>query len=137
MALTFLLDTSVIKRLGCVEIRAVVEPLATTGELGRPTICDLEVGYSARTRHEWDEFLEALDVFAVVETTAAHVRRALHVQRLLAARSQGGRKVPDLLVAAAAEELGIGVLHYDADFDRIASVTGQVCQWVVAAGTVD
>lgn len=137
MALTFLLDTSVIKRLRCVEVRAVVEPLAATGELGRATICDLEVGYSARTQQEWDEFIEALDVFAVVETTAAHVRRALHVQRLLAARSQRGRKVPDLLVAAAAEELGIGVLHYDADFDRIASVTGQVCQWVVAAGTVD
>jgi hypothetical protein len=30
----------------------------------------------------------ALDVFASIETTAAHVRRALQVQRLLSPRSQ-------------------------------------------------
>ena len=29
------------------------------------------------------------------------------------------------------------VLHYDADFDRIAAVTGQPCEWVVPAGSVD
>ncbi len=52
-------------------------------------------------------------------------------------RSQRGRKIPDLLVAAAAEELDVAVLHYDADFDLIASVTGQLCQWVVSKGTVE
>jgi hypothetical protein len=35
------------------------------------------------------------------------------------------------LIAAAAEELGVPVLHYDADFDLIASVTGQHCRWVL------
>lgn len=137
MALTFLLDTSAIKRLGRAEVRDAIEPLAADGQLGRPRICDLEVGYSARTADEWDRLLEALAVFEPVETTAAHVQRALQVQRLLAARSQRGRKIPDLLVAAAAEALDIGVLHYDADFDLIASVTGQRCTWVVPAGTVD
>lgn len=137
MALSFLIDTSVIKRIGCAEVRAAVEPLATAGELGRPTICDLEVGCSARTQKEWDAIIQALDAFVEVETTATHVRRGLQVQRLLAARNQRGRKIPDLLVAAAAEELGVGVLHYDADFDLIASVTGQPCRWVVPAGTVD
>jgi predicted nucleic acid-binding protein len=78
----------------------------------------------------------ALDAFQAVEMTEHHVRRALQVQRLLAARSQRGRKVPDLLVAAAAEELDAVVLHYDADFDLIAEVTGQRCEWVVPAGTV-
>jgi len=56
---------------------------------------------------------------------------------MLSARRQRGRKIPDLLVAAAAEELNLGVLHYAADFDLIASVTGQRCEWVVPAGTVD
>jgi len=137
MALSFLVDTSVVKRLGRAEIRDVVEPLATSGQLGRPHICDLEVGYSARTAAEWDELLEALAVFEPVDTTAAHVRRALQVQRLLAQRSQRGRKIPDLLVAAAAEALDIGVLHYDADFDLIAAITGQTCTWAVPAGSVD
>lgn len=73
----------------------------------------------------------------LIETSAAHVRRALQVQRLLAQRSQRGRKIPDLLVAAAAEERDLTILHYDADFDLIASVTGQRCQWIVAAGSAD
>jgi len=137
VALTYLVDTSVLKRLGRVEVRAVIEPLAVGGQLGRPRICDLEVGYSARNADEWDRLVGALDAFDAVETTAAHLRRALQVQRLLAQRSQRGRKIPDLLVAAAAEELDVGVLHYDADFDLIASVTGQRCHWVVPAGTVE
>jgi predicted nucleic acid-binding protein len=137
MALRFLVDTSVLKRLRHDEVRGVIEPLAERGELGRPSICDLEVGYSARNAAEWDELLTALDAFARVETSAAHVTRALQVQRLLAERSRRGRKIPDLLVAAAAEELSISVLHYDADFDLVAGVTGQASQWVVPAGTID
>jgi predicted nucleic acid-binding protein len=137
VALSFLIDTSVLKRLGHLEVRSVVEPLAANGELGRCRISDLEVGYSARNAEEWDRLVGALNAFDAVDTTASHVRRALQTQRLLALRSQRGRKIPDLLIAAAAEELGVGVLHYDADFDLIAVVTGQRCQWVVAAGSVD
>lgn len=137
MALRFLIDTSVLKRLSSAQVREVVEPLAAAGHLGRASICNLEVGYSARTAEEWHDLVGALGVFDSVETTAAHVRRALQVQRLLAERSQRGRKIPDLLIAAAAEELDIAVLHYDSDFDLIAAVTGQRCEWVLPAGTVD
>ena len=137
MALTFLVDTSVLKRLARPEVRAVIAPLAAAGQLGRPRICDLEVGFSARTVGEWAQLIDALDAFFAVDTTAAHVRRALQVQRLLAEPSQRGRKIPDLLVAAAAEALDAGVLHYDGDFDLIASVTGQRCAWVVPAGSVE
>ncbi len=56
---------------------------------------------------------------------------------MLAARSQRGRKLANLLVAAAAEALNLTVLHYDADFEHISAVTGQAHQWVVPAGTVD
>ncbi len=78
--------------------------------------------------------MAALDAFDLVETTAQHVTRALQVQRLLASQSQRRRKIPDLLIAAAGEALNLIVLHYDADFDLIASVTGQRCQWVVPPG---
>ena len=137
MALTFLVDTSVIKRLGQAAVREAVEPLAAAGRLGRAAISDLEVGYSARNAEEWDRLMGALDAFDPVETSAGHVRRALQVQRLLAQRSQRGWKIPDLLIAAAEEELDLAVLHYDADFELIASVTGQRGQWVVPAGSVD
>ena len=137
MALTHLVDTSVLKRLRILEVRRAVEPMLIAGELARAGICDLEVGYSARNTDEWDSLIGAVQAFPLVETTAEHVRRALQVQRMLAAEHQRGRKIPDLLIAAAAEASDLVVLHYDADFDRIAVVTGQRCQWAVPAGSVD
>jgi predicted nucleic acid-binding protein len=103
--------------------------MAGAGQLARPGICDLEIGYAARNADEWDRLIGALDAFEAVETGAAHVARALQVQRLLAARSQQGRKVPDLRVAAAAEALNLAVLRYDADFEHISKVTGRAHEW--------
>lgn len=137
MGLTHLVDTSVLTRLGTPEVREVVEPLASAGMLARSGISDLEIGYSARNQPEWDRLIGALDVFTLVEIDTNHFRRARDVQRLLAARSQRGRKIPDLLLAAAAEDANLAVLHYDTDFDLIATATGQRCEWVVAAGTID
>ena len=137
MALTHLVDTSVLTRLGAPSVRSVVEPLAAAGRLGRTGISDLEVGYSARNLREWDGFQRALEAFILVETEARHMKRARQVQRLLAGRSQSGRKIPDLLVAAAAEDAGLVVLHYHADFNRISAATGQKCEWVVPAGSID
>lgn len=137
MALTHLVDSSVLTRLRQPVIREAIESRVERGELARAGISDLEVGYSARSAAEWDRLLEALRVFELVEMTSDHLRRARQVQRLLASRHQRGRKVPDLLIAAAAEARSLTVLHYDADFDRIAAVTGQPCQWVAAPGSID
>lgn len=137
MALTYLVDTSVLTRLRHAAVRAAVEPLASSGSLARAGITDLEIGYSARSAKEWDQAIDALDAFELIETSADNVRRARQVQRLLAAKHQRGRKVPDLLIAAAAEANGLAVLHYDTDFDRIGAVTGQRVEWVVPAGSVD
>ncbi len=137
MALTHLVDTSVISRLGVDSVRAIVDPLAEEGRVGRAGITDLEVGYGSRNAREWDRDMDDLSIFELVETTSEHVRRARQVQRLLASRSQRGRKVPDLLIAAAAEQAGLTLLHYDSDFDLIATVTGQGCEWIVPAGSID
>ena len=137
MALTHLVDTRVLTRLGEPTVRAALESLAAVGRVGRSGISDLEVGYSARSVREWDDLHTALSAFELVETEARHMKRARQVQRMLAGRSQRGRKVPDLLVAATAEDAGLIVLHYDADFDRIAAVTGQKCEWVAAPGSID
>jgi hypothetical protein len=137
MALTHLLDTSVVSRLSAPTVRLVIEPLVQEGRIGRAGITDLEVGFGSRNAREWDQDMADLSVLDLVETTVDHVRRARQVQRLLASRSQRGRKVPDLLIAAAAEEAGLVLLHYDADFDQIARVTGQICEWVVPSGSID
>ena len=137
MALTHLADTSVLTRLGHRAVRTALEPLAASGQVARAGISDLEVGFSARNLGEWTRLATAVAAFPLIETDAVHVRRARQVQRLLASRGLRGRKIPDLLLAAAAEENGLAVLHYDADFDLITRVTGQPCEWVVPAGTID
>jgi predicted nucleic acid-binding protein len=118
-------------------VREAIDPRARKGELARAGISDLEIGFSARNAAEWDRFTDAVEAFELLETTTEHLRRARQRQRLLASKHQRGRKLPDLLVAAAAEARGLTVLHYDADFDLIAAATGQPCEWVVPAGSVD
>lgn len=72
----------------------------------------------------------------MIQASSDQLRRAPAVQWVLAVRSQCGRTIPDLLVAAAAELEGSVVLH-DRDFDFIAKATGQDRRWVVPAGTID
>jgi predicted nucleic acid-binding protein len=99
VALDYLIDTSVIFRLGTPTVRAVVEPLVAAGRVGRAGIMDLEVGYGGRNAREWDNAQNDPSVFELVETVADHFRRARQVQRMLASRSQRGRKISDLLIA--------------------------------------
>jgi len=61
----------------------------------------------------------------------------LKTQAMLAERSRHRAvPLPDLLVAACAEQSGLAVLHYDADFERIGELTGQPTQWIVPRGSV-
>lgn len=137
MALTHVVDTSVLTRLTKSTVRPVVGALLAAGQVARCALSDLEIGYAARNSDEWDALHRAVKQFQLVTVEAADFDRAAGVQRTLAAMSQRGRKVPDLLVAAAAERRGLIVLHYDRDFDMIGEVTGQATEWVVPAGTAD
>ena len=71
-----------------------------------------------------------------MELTEAIFQRAIEVQGLLALRGRHRVPIPDLIIAAAAEHAEVVLLHYDADFDRIADVTGQPMEWVVPRGAV-
>ena len=111
--------------------------MANAHTLGRCTMSDLELGFSARNAEEWDTIASAVSALATVEVESADFRRALTVQRSLAATGLKGRRVPDLIIAAVAERLGVQALHYDEDFEFIAAVTGQPHAWVVPRGSVD
>jgi predicted nucleic acid-binding protein len=134
----FLADKSALTRRETrPEIRAVLEPLLLAGEIATCGIVDLELLYSARDRATYRAAAEALHGMPRVAVTDGRVQRALEVQGMLAERSQHRAvPLPDLLIAACAEEAGLTVLHYDADFDRIAKLTGQSTQWVVPRGSV-
>jgi predicted nucleic acid-binding protein len=104
--------------------------------------CDtvrLELLYSARTGGEFVDVADELSMVPDCPIGKPEWERALWVYHQLA--ELGGchhRSVDhsDLLIAAAAEAAGVGVLHYDEDYDRIAAVTGQPTRWILPRGTV-
>ena len=62
--------------------------------------------------------------------------RAIDVQELLAGCGRHRIRISDPIIAAAAEAARMTVLHYDADFDTVAAVTGQDAERVVARGAL-
>lgn len=135
---SFLADKSALTRQETrAEVREALEPLLIAGEVATCGIVELELLYSASSRATYRALVEALRGMPRVPVEEATVARALEVQAKLAERSQHRAvPLPDLLVAACAERAGLTVLHYDADFERIAKLTGQAVQWIVPRGSV-
>ena len=105
---------------------------------GRLAVCEmvaLELLYSARNGSDYLRLDTALRALPWAETDGSAMRRALEVQRQLARRGQHRRPLPDLVIAATAEQAGLTVLHYDHNFDLIGDLTGQPMEWVVPRGT--
>jgi predicted nucleic acid-binding protein len=137
MALYLADKSALTRRATRQEVREVVEPLLLAGEIATCAIVDLELLYSAPSRNAYRALAEALRGMPRAPVDESCFERALEVQALLAERSQHRAvALPDLLIAACAERNGLIILHYDADFDRIAEITGQRAQWVVDRGTV-
>lgn len=134
----YLADTSVLSRAARVpEIGRRVADLRRSGSLWTCDVVSLEVGYSARNHAEWDVVQLAQARLHQAKVTQSITGHALEVQGLLAQRGHHRVALPDLIIAAAAEEAGVAVLHYDGDYETIAEVTRQPVEWVVPAGSVD
>jgi predicted nucleic acid-binding protein len=127
------------RRPGASAVRATFDEAVITGRLATCDLVRLELLHSARNGDEFRLRREELDVLPDCPIGKPEWGRALWVYERLAA--QGGAhqravKHPDLLVAAAAEAAGVTVLHYDEDFDRIASITGQPVRWLARRGSL-
>ena len=129
----FLADTSaytIARTIPMAETR--LRQLAADGVLATFVTVDLELGYSARDPAEHQGIFRVRRQLVQLACTEEIATRARQVQSLLAAGSQHrGAGVMDLLTAAAAELHGASILHYDADFDHIAAVTGQMVDWII------
>ena len=135
---THLADTSAFARLAKPHVAAAIAPLIADGRIALCTPVAFELGFSARTSADHDAIVSRIDAFESVPTTEADHRRALEIQRLLALKGHHrALSLVDGLVAAAAEARNLTVLHYDADFELVATVTGQPTEWVVERGTAD
>ena len=115
-----------------VDVRSEVDRLI---EGRRAATCEpvaLELLYSARNLRDFRALRARLGVLVQCPVSEVARARAFEVYEALAA--QGGAhqrqvKHMDLLIAAAAETAGVGLLHCDEDFDRIVKVTGQPARW--------
>ena len=138
MALTpeYLADKSALARFTHPAVSARLAPLVLDGLVATCPIVDLELLYSARSLADYEAIREERLAITSYPVTEAVTTRALAVQRLLARRGQHRLSLPDLLIAAVAELHDLIVLHYDADYDRLAEVTDQSTEWVVPRGSV-
>ena len=130
-----LVDTSVWGwRQRDADVKRLLDQKLYDGEVGTCDAVRLELLYSARNISEFREITHELDALQTMPIGETEWRRALDVYEALAARGgahQRQVKHLDLLIAAAAESADVPVLHCDADFDRIAKVTGQPTRWAL------
>ncbi|MEJ7569304.1 MAG: hypothetical protein WKF41_13675 [Gaiellaceae bacterium] len=69
---------------------------------------------------------------SVTNIALAALRRLAHIHPF----SQRRIKFPDLLIAAAAQDGAVGVLHYDAHFDLLAEVLEFESRWIAPRGSL-
>ena len=112
-------------------------PLIESGILGTCSVVEMELLRSARSSRDFQEIRNERRALPLIPTLQADFDRATDVMERLAATGQLRRaSLPDLLVSAVAERAGAVLLHYDADFDAIAALTGQPVEWVVPRGSI-
>jgi predicted nucleic acid-binding protein len=134
----YLADTSVYVLQGRHPgVRRRFADLLAEGRLIACQMTALEYLNNAADPAGYEILWSALHTQRWVDVTTAAMDRALEVHRLLAVTSQHRHfRLPDLVIAATTELNGATVLHYDADYDRIAKVTGQPTEWVAERGSL-
>ncbi len=122
-----------------IELRESFGALLLSGEVAMCAAVQWELLHSVNNAEEYASRRQDLDALDQVAFNDSDWQRIFDVSLSLAER--GGAlhrapKLPDAIVAVAAERAGLTVLHYDKDFDLIAQVTGQHCEWIAPRGSL-
>ncbi|MBS1676110.1 MAG: PIN domain-containing protein [Actinobacteria bacterium] len=98
----------------------------------------LEAGYSTRSVTDHEQSIDRLRTLPSVSIDADIEATAGKAQRELARVGHHRLSPVDLMIAACAHEAGMGVLHYDRDYDRLAELTSLRFEsvWVAPAGSL-
>ncbi len=134
----YLADKSALARLRHPKVAAVLGPLIEAGLVATCPMIELEVLWSTRSAQEFAEVRDDRGLgYEWLPIEDLDWRRAIDVMaELWSSGRPRSVPLPDLLIAATAERHRVSVLHYDADFDLIATITAQPMEWVVPAGTI-
>jgi predicted nucleic acid-binding protein len=136
--LPLLIDTSAFSRAHHPRVRADWEHALRADRLRISPIARLEILLSARNGETFDKLAEELSALRAAPLTTAVARAAGDSMRALANRSAGAQRIPivDYFVAAAAQETGAAVIHYDRDFDTLAEVMAFESVWLAPSGSL-
>ncbi len=131
-------DLSAINRAEHPSVRQEVVAALNARQIVTCSVVTLEVMYSARNKQELEDLDATQSMLRDIPMTDSIHHAALTAIRELAKRGAGRHRVsvPDVLVAAAAQEAGVGVLHYDHHFDRLAEVLHFTSVWLAPAGSL-
>ncbi|MFD5946944.1 PIN domain nuclease [Streptomyces collinus] len=123
----YLIDTSALARVLLRQTTTEWDDRIGAGLVAICDITELEVLCSARSAADRARLKAALDAHYVwCPMPDGIYRRSRIVQEQLTAKGEHRSAGPlDLLVAAAAEEAGLTLLHFDRDFETLARTTGQ------------
>jgi predicted nucleic acid-binding protein len=135
----YLIDKSAMARLHETEVTEKLRKLLQRGQVSMCGMTLLELLYSAPSHDDYRRLaarLEGAREWLITEDI--DFWRAREVQEELAITGRHREvSIPGLVIAAVAERHRVTVLHYDADYDLIAEVTGQPTEWVVPRGSVN
>lgn len=125
-------------RAGHPEVVARWGEALRAGRLRIGPMVKLEILFTARNGSHFDESAEELAALATAPLTRSVLRAAEVGMRILAHRSAGAQRIPivDYLTAAAAQETGAAVLHYDRDYDTLAEVMTFESVWLAPSGSL-
>lgn len=136
---TFIADASAWNRAAHPRVAGRWTTALRNRQIATCPIVNLELLYSARDREEFDDIAASLAQLRDVPLTRSVTNAAQRAYQELAAvrpRNQRSVRLPDLLIAACAQDSGIGVLHYDEDFDRLAEVLAFESRWIARRGSL-
>jgi len=134
----FIADKSVWDRAGLPQIRPLWEQALRADQIATCAISRLELLYSARGIEEFASWETDLAALRDIPITRSELAAAVGAMRDLVERGDRHHRVPlpDVILAATAASAGVGVLHYDRHFDRLAEVLSFRSQWIVPRGTI-
>jgi predicted nucleic acid-binding protein len=109
-------------------------------EAGLVLVCDLvilELTRLAPNEGRAREIADRLSAFEAIPMSNALWSQARRTQLALAANGDHRRVPPaDLLLASAAEDAGVALVHYDRDYERIATASALRHQWLAPDGAL-
>lgn len=133
-----LADTSAWRRSGAAPVRRDWGIALASGQIATCAVVMMELLYTTRDGPEFAALEHRLRLLRDVPITRAVTDTAIAGLRDLSHRRPLSHRIPvsDALIAAAATDVALAVLHYDHHYDRLAEVLPFESRWIAPAGSL-